>query len=162
MPGGMTEPINGRLIRLTTAAAAAALIAVTLPLGYFHLGYQRHAGAVEVEAAYQGHVVSRTVGQNPRTWKFEAHRLTEFLAKPPADGEREFRRVVDAVGETVADHANTGAPLGWPLLARSVPILDSGHPVGRVEVQRSLRPLLVQSGYVAPLAFALAAGTFAA
>ena len=154
--------IDRQITRTTTiaAAATAALVALVLPLGFYHFGFQRHAGAIQAEAAYHGYVVSQRVSQNPHNWMFETHRLEELLTKPEAPGEAEVRRVLDDAGEVVSEHANVQGPLAWPVLARSVPVYDSGREVGKVEVHRSLGALLDDTIAVAVIASCLAGGVF--
>jgi diguanylate cyclase (GGDEF)-like protein len=154
--------VDDRVARLTTAAAAvvAALVAVALPLGFYQLGYQRHAGAVEAEAAYHGYVLSQRVSHNPQLWMFEAHRLEELITKPLAAGEIELRRVLDAAGQVIAEYETAAVRPRLPVLARSIALYDSGRPVGTVDIRRSLRPLLEETIGVALVAGVLAGVLF--
>jgi len=154
--------VDDRVARLTTVAAAvvAALVAVALPLGFYQLGYQRHAGAVEAEVAYHGYVVSQRVSHNPQLWMFEPHRLEELLTKPVAAGEIELRRVLDAAGQVIAEYETAAGRPRSPVLARSIALYDSGRPVGTVVIRRSLRPLLEETIGVALVTSILAGGLF--
>jgi diguanylate cyclase (GGDEF)-like protein len=113
--------------------AAAVLVAVSLPLGYYHFGQQRHAGNLEAVIAYQRDLLSERAGLNPQMWRFEALWLEELLARGASGGGPELRRITDEQGEVVAEQVSGDQPWLWPTVARSAEFFDSGRSVGRVE-----------------------------
>ncbi|MGA8891969.1 MAG: PAS domain S-box protein, partial [Anaeromyxobacteraceae bacterium] len=135
----------GRIVSLI--AGALALGVVVLPLSAYLLSSWRFLdGSLQVEAEYVAHSVDRVVAANPEMWRYEHVRLVEFLSQRPNDGEA--RRIVDLHGRTLAAVGNEPP---WPLLKRTWPVVDAGEVVARVEVTRSLRPILARTGFVAAL-----------
>jgi two-component system cell cycle sensor histidine kinase/response regulator CckA len=140
---------------LTWLAGLLALALVLLPLSaYLLFSYRYLAGSVHAEAEYAAHAATHIVVANPEMWRYETVRLQEAVAERPGDGEKGRRVVLDTTGGTVVE---VGGAVPAPRLARSWPIHDAGLLVGRVEVTRSLRPLLLRATLLAlilvPLAF---------
>ena len=54
----------------------------------------------------------------------------------------ETRRVLDSDGVVIA---SSGNEIKWPLITRSHNLYDSGNVVGRIEISRPLRPVLVDT-----------------
>ncbi len=141
----MTRPGIQQIV--TGLAGALATLVVVLPVGaylLFSLRYQ--VGSAEVEAEYRAHGANHVVAANPELWRYEHVRLVEAIAERPGDESDDLRRVVDAAGKVVAE---SGEPGGLPHLTRSWPILDAGVVVGRVEVVRSLRPVMTRAALLA-------------
>ncbi|MHB8884527.1 MAG: putative bifunctional diguanylate cyclase/phosphodiesterase [Methylovirgula sp.] len=69
----------------------------------------------------------------------------------------QFVRLTDNKGAVVAA---VGASPAWPVIVRTAPLFDAGRPVGHLEVRRSLRGLLFNTGLLAMLGALLAAGSF--
>jgi diguanylate cyclase (GGDEF)-like protein/PAS domain S-box-containing protein len=141
------------------AAVVASLLALGLPLIYFSLGYGALNSAVETEAKVKAEILSQVISASPEMWRFEEHRLRELLARFPAALDNEHAQILANDGELVAasDHA-----IETPIMVRSATLFDFGTPVGRVEVRRSLRPLLLGTGFAAMLSCAVAAVVFGA
>ncbi len=129
------------------AAAIAVIVGVSLPLVYFGLGYRYLAGEIEMQVEMNSRIVNEVVQVNPELWKYETVRLTELMRRSPAKGYKEERRIFDSGNNVVAENQEL---LKKPVLRRSETLRDGGVVVGRVEIARSLRPLLVRT-----LSFAL-------
>jgi PAS domain S-box-containing protein len=127
------------------AAVAAFFVALIGPAIYFAREYAHQASALETEAEINARIVDEVIGDNPEMWKFEEVRLTELLDRRPGKGHPEARRVFDKENRLVAQSQEMLAP---PVFRRSENLLDSGNVVGRIEITRSLRPLLVNTGSV--------------
>jgi PAS domain S-box-containing protein len=126
--------------QLTVAGGILASLAVLAPPAiYFGLSYQHAAGSLEAEAEISSMAITRIIVTNPDLWTYEKVRLSEFLARRPRHHDAEHRRVLDLEGRVVAESADQ---VPAPALVRSLPLLDAGVPVGRIEITRSLRPLL--------------------
>lgn len=143
-------PFERALTRWVTVAAAALSLALCLgpPAALFFFSRERIAGGLEAEAEITSRLVTQIVSANPDLWEFEQVRLGEYLSSRPRTGAAEIRRVLDAAGRVVAE---AGEPQPAPWIRRSLPLLDAGVPVGTVDVARSLRPLLRDSGLLALL-----------
>jgi PAS domain S-box-containing protein len=143
-------PFERALTRWVTLAAVALSLSLLFgpPAALFFFGRERIAGGLEAEAEITAHLVTQIVSANPDLWAYEQVRLGEYLARRPRRGDPEIRRVLDTRGKVVAE---IGDPLPVPWIRRSMPLLDSGLPVGTVDVARTLRPLLVDSGLLALL-----------
>jgi PAS domain S-box-containing protein len=124
-------------------AGLLAVAVVVLPISAYLLFSSRYvAGSIEAEVDLSSQYVNTIVGANPEMWRFEHVRLLDVLTRRPGDTSEEGRRIVDSAGATVAE---VGGPVPWPRIVRSNPVLDAGVPVGRLEVTRSLRPILLRA-----------------
>jgi signal transduction histidine kinase len=127
------------------AAGIAMVFAILIPAGYFLLSYQYMTGSLGTQAELAARVAETLVMANPDTWQFEEIRLQEFLQRHHDQAVPEMRTIVDNYGNVIARMAD---PLAKPLVVRRCDIFDAGAIVGRVEIARSLRPLLVQTGLI--------------
>jgi PAS domain S-box-containing protein len=147
---------DSHLSRMVSVAAGvlAALASILPPAIYLSLSYQRETGNVEAEAEVTSGLIARIVSANPDLWQFEQARLSEYLGRRPRRGVPERRLVLDLAGTVVAESADA---LPRPWITSSIPLLDAGAPVGRVEIARSLQPALLRSAFFAlvllPVAF---------
>jgi two-component system, cell cycle sensor histidine kinase and response regulator CckA len=126
----------------------AFLVALVFPVGYFVISYQYAMGSLEAEAEINARIIAGLINSNPDLWRFEHDRIEELLSRRPHAGSPEIRRILDLKGTEVA--AN-GKSLPTPIIRRSQPLMDAGATVGSIEISRSLRPILKESGIVALL-----------
>ncbi|GFO61527.1 hypothetical protein GMST_38520 [Geomonas silvestris] len=126
--------------------ALAFVVGLLFPLGYFVLSYQYAIGSLEAEAEINARIVAGLINQNPEMWRYEHERLESLLSRRPQNGQPEVRRIIDTLGEEVA---SSGQALPDPAISRSQPLLDAGAVVGRIEIRRSLVPILESAGLVA-------------
>lgn len=117
--------------------------ALVLPVGYFVISYKYLMGIMETEAQINAHLVSGLISTNPVLWRYETVRIEELLARRPRSDIAENRRIFDTGNVLVAESINT---LPSPLVTTSYEIMDIGKVVGRIEISRSIAPLLQQSG----------------
>ena len=89
---------------------------------------------------------------------FENARIRGLLAMLGAPPEPERRIVLSASGQLVAEQGSDVPP---PVMAAATPLYDSGVIIGRVEIQRSQRQLLLVTAVVAVLSGSLGAIAFA-
>ncbi|NTV13359.1 MAG: two-component sensor histidine kinase [Desulfobulbaceae bacterium] len=127
------------------AGLAALLVAVTLPAGYFLAAYNHIAGQLESEVEVDAFFISRQVSANPLLWQYEVIRLQDLLERKSTLRGSEHRGVFDREGRLLADTTGQSA---WPAVTRRHAVQDAGEDVGRVEVSRSLRPLLSRTTLV--------------
>jgi len=125
---------------LAWLAATLTAAAVLVPAGaYFLFSFRYAEGSLETEADNASRAITRVVGANPSMWQFETVRLREILSQRPPRPEAESRRLVELDGTLVAE---SDEPLDAPVILRTMPVLDAGLPVARVELRRSVRPIL--------------------
>jgi two-component system cell cycle sensor histidine kinase/response regulator CckA len=132
------------------AGIVAVLVALSLPSVYFAIAYESADAALQAESAAVSRALDQIVNDNPEMWEFETVRIRGLLEQRFGHPEDDERRVLDREGNLVAEIVAHPAP---PLLVLSHPIRDAGWPVGRLEIRRSLRPLLWRTA-----AFALLGG----
>ena len=158
----MHPTANQQIVRITSAfaTAAALLVAVLLPLGHYYFGYRYHSGELAAAAKLEAHLVSQIVGRNPTMWRFETLRIKELLSISINSAYAERRRALSDSGYTVAEVMTADGLPEFPILRRTAPLYDAGRIVGRVEIERSLRPLLRQTGLVALFTVGLGLGVF--
>lgn len=124
---------------------------VLMPLGFFMIQYQYTAGSLATEASILADDASRFISRNPDMWMYEQARLTELLVAHPVDSPT-MRRILDKNGRAVAVNDAAAPP---PVMVRTSDLRDSGTAAGRLELTRSLRPLLIQTVMVALIGLVL-------
>ncbi len=130
---------------------------IIFPLGFPLFSFQNTVGTLEAEAEINADIFTHIISSNPDFWEFEGIRLTEYLIRRPKEGVAELRRLVNTKNEIVSESVDD---LQTPLIMRSSEIMDSGISVGRIEIYRSLRPLLGQAGVVFLLVLPMGLGVF--
>jgi len=157
----MRHSFNGSSTRIITwlAGIVMGIVTVILPLGYFVVSCQYSVGSLESEAEINSRIISRIISANPSMWQFEKVRVEEYLARRPRKGHAETRRVFKTGNELVAESAD---PLQSPVITRSRELFDSGAVVGRIEISRSLRPLLIRTFLIGLVMLPFGAGVFLA
>ena len=140
------------------AATIAAIVAVSLPLGYWLVVYNFEAESIADDAEIHAERVTQRINANPELWRFESPRLdadvsTHLLSR----GLPEKNYIVDERGAVLAQGKEHLSP---PILTRSAPLLDSGTLVGRFVTSRSLVPLLEDTAPVALFGLALALAVY--
>lgn len=145
----MTEHTRG-ITRITTLLAGIIALALTVlaPLGYFTVSYQYLLGSLDAQAEISARVATSLVTANPSMWHFEEVRLMELLERRNEAYVPETRRILSRNNELIAESA---IPLQKPLVVRQHDIYDAGTVVARVEICRSLLPLIVRTALVAAL-----------
>ncbi|MFT8245984.1 putative bifunctional diguanylate cyclase/phosphodiesterase [Roseomonas sp. BN140053] len=152
--------VEASLARAVSAFALAVAVALALAVPVIHHLSGRALLQAELRAYGQVEsvLVSEAISRNPELWRYERGRIEGLLAIGQAQPEVPVqRRVVDSAGSTVAE---IPADLAGPLFTLQLPLYDSGHPVGTLEVTRSLMPLLRSTVLVSLLSLALGLAAF--
>jgi diguanylate cyclase (GGDEF)-like protein/PAS domain S-box-containing protein len=131
----------------------AGVLAVALPAGYFGVRYVALGSSLQAKADVKAEVINQAIGASPEMWRFEEHRLQELLVRLPVELEDEYAKIVTGQDELVAESPHI---LAQPAIIRTAQLFDSGALVGRVEVQRSLQTLLLETGLTALIGLTLA------
>jgi diguanylate cyclase (GGDEF)-like protein len=154
------------IVRLITllAALAAVVIAGVIPAAYFFAAQARLRGEIEAGAQLYAADVTEAAQQNPRFWNALAGGTHEpgfddlSIGRPPAANERNDalyrRRVFSMTGELLIDTSVT-APVPGPLIYVRMPVGTYTSPLGEIEMARSLRPVLLRTGFVASASIGL-------
>jgi two-component system, cell cycle sensor histidine kinase and response regulator CckA len=126
-----------------TAHHIALALAIVIPLflsgSYFFIGYLNLDTTLQTEAEANALFASQIIHSNPDYWRFEQIRLQEFLSRRLIKTHDEIRRIVDLNNAMVAEHRDQ---VEYPFIMRSHNLYDSGRVVAKLEIIRSLRPLL--------------------
>ncbi|MBI4849210.1 MAG: PAS domain-containing protein [Nitrospirae bacterium] len=151
--------VSKNISRIITVLSGTVIfiVMVVFPLGYFFVSYQNMAGALEAEAEINARNITTMISANPEMWEFQQLRLQEYLSRRPIRGDAEIRRILNLSNKLVAENADI---LEFPIITRSENIHDSGAVAGKVEISRSLRPIIKQTGVAALLMLPLGLGVF--
>jgi len=118
---------------------------IAVPLGYFVVSYQYMAGSLETESEINAAIISHVINVNQPLSEIGREKLDESISQRLKQGRGEIRRLINEKNVLVAESADNIAP---PFIMRSAVLTESGAPAGRVEIYRSLRPLLVRTGFL--------------
>ncbi len=135
----------GRLLTIIIGVFIGVFVFV-LPLGYFLVSYQYNAGSLTTEAEINAAIISHAMDPDSEMYGIGQEKLNESISERLKEGRGEIRRVVDQNNRIIAESADTIKP---PFIMRSSPLMQSGRITGRVEIYRSIRPLLIRSGLLA-------------
>jgi len=149
--------MNGKVTAI--AAIVACAVALLLPGIYFTIAYQSQRAILDTEAQINAHLVTQIVNANPELWDVQKQRLENLLAMRPRDGHPELRTIYDLKGRMVAASRDR---LNAPLILASADVHDAGTAVGRIEIGRSMRPLIINTALIALFALALAVAAYLA
>jgi two-component system cell cycle sensor histidine kinase/response regulator CckA len=133
------------------AVTVAVAVAITLPAVFSRPLVQYLVGDLQRDAVFIAAAVSELVNASPERWQFQAHHLERALA-----GDR-TRRIFWMDGRLASQNSVT---LAKPNLGRRAPVFDAGLPIAYVEVEDTIRPILMQTGAVALLGLGLGLGVF--
>ena len=140
----------------TIGLAVAITTAVSIPAGYYLVGYMNQASVLDYKAELNARYLSRYIYSHATLWQYQFVRLAELLQQ--TDGEDDLRkRIIDARGNVVFER---GPEVAAPSLVRGTPVVVAGTTEGHVEVATSLRPLLMETAGVSILSLLLGFGVF--
>jgi len=147
------------LQRLTLIAAwsISLLIGVIPPAAYFLISYEHLRSELKFRSELIASTVTGRIEANPELWRHEESRLSELLERSTKGPAPETERILDISGSLVATNKKN-VPIPTASYGRN--IYDAGTLVGRIEVSRSLRPLLCKTLLVAVCSTTIAAILF--
>lgn len=135
------------------------VIVVAVPLGYLYVSYRHVAGSLDSKTEVIARAITQNiVSQNPVYWEFEEVRIKEYFSRLVSTEADEGGRILNRRQEVVAE---MGGALAAPVISASYALTDAGQVVGQVEISRSLRPLMVETGLVGLMVMAAGLGMFA-
>jgi signal transduction histidine kinase len=136
------------VIRATNVLSAilSLIIAVSLPVIYFSIGYIKINSVLAMETEINAYVLTSMINKNPLWWHYETITMEDFLARRPTDKTEERRAILNKEGVLLVEVDDKPA---LPLITVSHDFVDSGQVMGRLEISRSLRRLLDSTAYFA-------------
>lgn len=139
------------------ASVVALTVSLALPIGYYAVQSRAVQTALRLEVDLYTHLTTQLLQTMPTAWVSEPQRLRALLAPQGTAHPPTSRQLYDAHGHLLAEHHAVLAP---PLVEAAAPVADAQKPAGRLVIQRSLRPVLMQTGGVALAALVLGIGSF--
>ena len=152
----IARPNTGRILTLVAGLFIAVIVTV-LPLGYFLISYQYIAGSLVTEAEINAAIISHALTVNPELYEIGREKLNESISQRLKQGRGEIRRLLNEHNVVVAESADKIAP---PFIMRFASLTESGSAKGKVEIYRSLRPLLVRTLEIALITIFIGSGLF--
>ena len=138
-----------RIRRVIDRMAAGVAVAIALlPLAlYSYVSYQNCSIVLKTEAEVLAPAFTDLLTAHPDTWRFREVQLRKVLSGKLGDEDREVRRIFDSRNTLVIERSEL---LDSPVHTRSANLLGAEETVvGRIEISRSLRPVLIRTGVVA-------------
>lgn len=133
-------------LTLFLVLGVSVLIAVLIPSAFFLMSYQGMQSSLKSETELTANSVNSIVHSNQKTWRFEELRLSELLERASHDKVPQTVLIRDSENEIVA---KSGAIPPSLTISNVLNIYDAGTIVGKIEVYRSLLPLLKSTTMVA-------------
>jgi PAS domain S-box-containing protein len=139
------------------SAIVISLFVIIFPLVSFFISYYDMRGILQTEVEINSGLITGIINADPIMWEFQQLRIQEHLMKRPSRGVAQIRRVFNTKNQLVAESLDE---LDTPFIMVSGKLFDSGAVVGRIEIYRSLRPLLIRTGLVALFMLPIGLGVF--
>ncbi|MEO8248238.1 MAG: EAL domain-containing protein [Burkholderiales bacterium] len=155
-PGGRHDVSRLASLIGWIAGTIALIVALSMPAGYLWLAVQAEERESVMAARLHAAFMSQAVANATGNWRDNVAGLIEADLAPSDLPER--RAVLDLGRQVIEEHGEADS---WPTLVRTAPLLTRDGPVGSVEVQRSLAPLLLNTAGIAALAALLGAAIYA-
>jgi diguanylate cyclase len=140
----LTKPIER--ITLKFALILSAIIIIAIPTIVFFISFQYIKGELDARVELIAREVNYLIIANPDKWRFEEIRLSGILQHVSQDPVPELKRIIDLNGETISQFSDSPSS---PLVMRQHKIYDAGRPVAYIRIYRSLRPIFLNTFFVA-------------
>ncbi|MDO9307491.1 MAG: ATP-binding protein [Deltaproteobacteria bacterium] len=131
----------------------ALAVSLVIPAFYSFSVYYEFRSALKTESVYFARNVESIIQNRPDLWEFETLRLKEITSLPSITGKPEEREIVNREAQSIVT-SDYKAP--FPYISYSVPLFDSGRPVGALNVRRPFGYIL--ANILVVWAFALISG----
>lgn len=140
----MATRANTSIILTAITGISIGFISIVLPLVYFLVSYQYLAGSLSTEAEINAAIIAHTITVDPAAYEsmIGQEKLNESISQRLKEGRGEIRRYLDENNNIVAESADLILP---PFITRSSRVMGGEGLAGRVEISRSLRPLLLRT-----------------
>jgi PAS domain-containing protein len=129
----------------TIGTIIAVLIAIFPPVVYYYFSFSSQQQQLRIETEVESRYVTNFINRTPNLWKYDKIRLRGLLSMEH-HGKNEIRRILDEEGYVVLQ---VGTSFRNPFITSSYDLMDAGRVVGKYEITRSIRPILIRSGWTA-------------
>jgi methyl-accepting chemotaxis protein len=146
------KTLSVRTLITVVGACIAVTTAVSLPLAFALIVYLKDAEHLAFEASLNASRVSRYAYQHGSMWPFHKERLGELIELQSSEREKHKQRIFTAQGSLVLEEAHG---IAAPTYMRAAPIIVGTDTVGRLEVETSVRPLIINTLIIALFSFLL-------
>lgn len=127
---------------LGVAWILSALITFLVPAIFFQISYQHLRTELIVQSELSANDIFELIKSNPSLWRYEELRLSELLKRRSKSTSGETRIIYDANNNIIAKNALEESLAHIHI---NHDIYDAGSAVARIEITRSLWPLLWQT-----------------
>jgi diguanylate cyclase (GGDEF)-like protein len=150
-----------RLRRTVTwvAIALATIVTLAIPLIHAADNYAEQSEKIELKASFLARDIARHAYLNEGYWQYQLVRLNAIIELPPQLREINRVRLFDGTGRALLV---IGPEVAWPVLSRSAPITVRGAVVGRIDVEKSLLPVLFGTALIAIFSILVGLATYIA
>lgn len=124
------------------AGIIAVIVLVAIPLGYGVIAYRYEAEALQSKANLVADKISEIIYANPVLWSFQEPRLVGVLLQHSGHKDMHDAKIIDIKGRNVAELPANPAN---PTFSFTVDLTDGKDTVGKVVIEKSLRPLLLNT-----------------
>jgi diguanylate cyclase (GGDEF)-like protein/PAS domain S-box-containing protein len=123
---------------------AAVAIALSGPVGYLSVQYERLSTGTAIVAAQQSREISNLAALRPTTWFLEENKLRALLEqRSDEEGEAIYSRLTDHEGRLIV---TVGTALKAPVITSTSVIYDAGEEAGYLYISRSFNTALLYAG----------------
>lgn len=138
----IVETHQRRIYIINAIASMIVIVAFSVlpPLDYAFDTYSGMRADLDERLTLIGPAISGLAASASRPWIYQEGRLQQLLSRQPHGAQDVQVRIRDATGTVVA---TAGVIPTAPTLMRWTTLYVSGAPVGRVEIEKSLLPLIV-------------------
>ena len=155
--GAGLNSLSLRALVSTIGVTVALLVTILTPATFGLLGYSHAEKSLTFRAELSAARLARHISFHDRLWRYQSVALANILERKDSSSERLKKRIFDQDGKLILE---VGEPLAFPRLARSVAIVVAGSTVGRIEVEDSLRPLILNAGLVTLLSLLVGSSAY--
>jgi len=133
-----------RLKRITrlTALVIALAIGIAIPFSYFVTAYSYETRLLQDQADSNARLMSKLIDEYPETWQFQVHRMESLLYEGSWQKTPTNFKIVNSENKTLV---HIGAQPPQPHHEVQAFLTDGIKQAGYIELQASLRPLLVKT-----------------
>ena len=131
--------------------------AVIIPSVYFFSAFNSELRQIREHAINDSRNLSVFISSHPDFWEFQTFRLEEIISHGHGDDDTGVQKVVDIEGDPII---STGDPPTPPVYGASEPIFRGAEEVGRIELEESLWPLILNTALIGGLGIIISSIVF--
>jgi diguanylate cyclase (GGDEF)-like protein len=151
------KPVSLRTLVSAIGFCVAITTAISIPAGYLLVGYSNIADTTAFKARLNAGRLAKYIYTHDSLWQYQRVRLAEVIEIPEAEEGPVRQRVFDPRDDLLLEE---GPVLASPVLTRGALIIVAGTPVGRLEVDYSLRDIVEKAAIAAAFSCFLGFGMF--